>query len=78
MKKVKFNLREALGLGRMRGNDVGVGPGGYCVCPKCGKKIEHEFGTPCTEVKCPKCDISMVRQKKDIDKAKKDIDKINK
>lgn len=78
MGKQKFNLREALGLGRMRGNDVGVGPGGYCECPECGKKIKHKPGIPCTEVKCPKCDISMIRNEKDVDKAKKDLDKRNK
>ncbi|RPJ69973.1 MAG: hypothetical protein EHM20_15880, partial [Alphaproteobacteria bacterium] len=33
----------------------GAGTGGFCVCPGCGSKIEHQAGIPCTEVKCPKC-----------------------
>ncbi len=38
------------------------GPGGRCICPKCGHSIEHEPGRPCTTMSCPKCGIGMVRE----------------
>jgi cation diffusion facilitator family transporter len=38
------------------------GPGGYCVCPKCGYKISHQRGTPCSGLKCPNCHISLQRE----------------
>lgn len=40
---------------------IGAGPTGYCVCPKCGEKITHMAGTPCTSMKCPKCGVAMIR-----------------
>jgi cation diffusion facilitator family transporter len=39
----------------------GEGPGGYCVCPKCGYKIPHERGVPCSSSKCPKCTLNLKR-----------------
>ena len=39
----------------------GAGPGGNCVCLKCGHKAPHKRGTPCAETKCPKCGASMTR-----------------
>ena len=46
-----------------RGSWSGAGPGGDCVCPKCGAKVLHEAGTPCTFVECPECGAKMVREK---------------
>lgn len=40
----------------------GEGPGGKCVCEKCGYEIEHKRGVPCSEMKCPKCKISLKRK----------------
>ena len=37
--------------GRMR-NRVG---GFQCSCPKCGHKVDHQRGIPCSEKTCPKC-----------------------
>jgi predicted Fe-Mo cluster-binding NifX family protein len=37
------------------------GPGGFCVCPKCGAKKQHERGIPCSQVLCPACQSSMTR-----------------
>ena len=48
------------GLGRNQGG--AFGPGGYCVCAKCGEKIPHQQGTKCTDIKCPKCGHTMVRE----------------
>ena len=48
------------GRGRMSANQ-GAGTGGYCVCPKCGEKLPHQPGTPCSSVSCPKCGAKMIR-----------------
>ncbi len=40
----------------------GRGPDGDCVCEKCGYKISHEKGTPCSTLKCPTCKISLIRK----------------
>jgi predicted amidophosphoribosyltransferase len=39
-----------------------MGPGGNCVCPKCGKTVPHKVGTPCYEVMCPDCGSPLTRQ----------------
>jgi len=49
------------GPGRM-GGPKAAGPTGYCVCPRCGHKVPHVAGTPCTELTCPKCNTTMVRE----------------
>ena len=49
------------GRGR-RGGSKAAGPDGYCVCPKCGHKVDHLAGQPCYEQKCPKCGTQMVRE----------------
>jgi len=46
------------GRGRMGGSSLGVG--GECVCPKCGHRATQR-GTPCYEIKCPKCGSPMTR-----------------
>ncbi len=48
------------GQGRNRGGSFG--PGGYCVCAKCGEKAPHKQGVKCTEIKCPECGHTMVRE----------------
>jgi len=40
----------------------GKGPEGYCVCQKCGYKVKHERGIPCSTIKCPKCKINLARK----------------
>jgi NAD-dependent SIR2 family protein deacetylase len=39
-----------------------MGSGGYCVCPKCGKRAPHQAGTPCIETSCPSCGAKMLRE----------------
>ncbi|MBW2988629.1 cation diffusion facilitator family transporter [Candidatus Woesearchaeota archaeon] len=67
-----FKPRGMLGLGRGFGwqrrgihkpdeETEGKGPGGYCVCPKCGYKEEHKRGIPCSTLNCPKCNTRMTR-----------------
>ena len=51
------------GAGRGRMGSQSMGPGGFCVCPGCGTRLEHKQGVPCYEMKCPKCGIQMVREK---------------
>ena len=41
---------------------TGEGPGGDCICPKCGTKVAHKLGAPCYELKCPKCGAKMGRE----------------
>ncbi|MFC1863097.1 hypothetical protein ACFL1Z_04065 [Thermodesulfobacteriota bacterium] len=49
------------GKGGGMGGGRGLGPGGDCVCPGCGNSVPHKRGTPCFEVKCPKCGQYMNR-----------------
>jgi predicted RNA-binding Zn-ribbon protein involved in translation (DUF1610 family) len=64
--KDKKIIGEGKGLGRGGGHGRnkggGFGPGGFCVCAKCGEKIKHQQGVKCTDVKCPKCGHTMVRE----------------
>ncbi len=50
------------GQGRRGGNRPGAGPGGYCICPNCGYRVEHKVAQPCYQVKCPKCGTPMQRE----------------
>lgn len=56
----RFFRRKGGGIGRM-GGPMSAGPGGYCVCPKCGEKVSHERTEPCFTKKCPKCGTRMTR-----------------
>jgi len=40
---------------------TGQGPGGKCVCPKCGATSSHTIASPCNVRKCPKCGTTMTR-----------------
>ena len=51
--------------GRFRGKVEGAGdrgPGGFCVCPKCGYRVEHQPGIPCSTLTCPNCKIPLRRE----------------
>jgi len=39
-----------------------MGPDGFCICPKCGERIEHRKGVPCKKERCPECETKMVRE----------------
>ena len=41
---------------------AGQGPGGNCVCSKCGYKTLHKKGAPCSTLKCPNCNTSLKRE----------------
>jgi len=54
----------AAGGGRSQGQGGGpfaAGPGGNCICPKCGYKKPHIAGQPCNMICCPKCGTQMTR-----------------
>lgn len=46
---------------RGRGPGKRGGPGGYCVCPRCGHKEPHRAGRPCYQQRCPECNALMTR-----------------
>ena len=48
------------GRGRM-GGAYKAGPGGQCICPKCGATVTHTVGKPCTQEVCPSCGTPMRR-----------------
>lgn len=37
-------------------------PGSYCLCPKCGHKVEHQRGIPCSSLQCPNCKMNLERE----------------
>ncbi|MFZ6031187.1 MAG: hypothetical protein ACOYYS_26050 [Chloroflexota bacterium] len=49
------------GRGQGGGNRPGSGPGGNCVCPKCGKTVPHTVGQRCMDISCPNCGTRMVK-----------------
>lgn len=49
------------GMGRGGGPRAG-GPGGTCVCPKCGHEEPHAQGSPCAQQKCPQCGVALRRK----------------
>jgi cation diffusion facilitator family transporter len=68
----KHSLKEGFGWSR-RGQfkgDIegakGMGPGDYCICPKCGYTVEHKRGIPCKTLNCPTCDLQLTRKVKDL------------
>ena len=40
----------------------GRGPEGYCICPKCSYRVEHQPGVPCSSLICPNCKIHLKRE----------------
>jgi len=49
------------GGGRRRMGRKGLGPGKYCICPNCGRRLPHQAGIPCNSINCPACGARMVR-----------------
>ena len=43
------------------GGDKAAGPGGECICPKCGHTEAHATGNPCYRKRCPECGAPMTR-----------------
>ena len=44
------------------GDKPGSGPGGNCICPKCGHREPHVAGQRCLDRACPKCGTKMTRE----------------
>lgn len=57
-------LGKKMGKGGGQGRNKGgaFGPGGFCVCAKCGEKVPHKQGVKCTTISCPECGNTMVRE----------------
>jgi DNA-directed RNA polymerase subunit RPC12/RpoP len=63
MKKSGRKKEEASSvMGRGRNKGGAFGPGGSCICLKCGKILPHERGVKCTRIECPECGSKMVRE----------------
>jgi len=67
--KMVMSRGSGLGMGRGRGPGGGgrmggfaAGPGGNCICSKCGYKEPQIRGQPCMNKKCPKCGNPMTRE----------------
>ena len=56
--------RRGQGRGGGQGRNKGgaFGPGGYCVCTKCGARVLHQRGVKCTTLKCPDCGPTLIRE----------------
>ena len=50
------------GGGGGRNHGGGFGAGGQCICAGCGKKVPHQRGQKCTDLKCPDCGRTMIRE----------------
>jgi hypothetical protein len=50
------------GRGPGQGRGARMGGGGFCLCPKCGHREEHQPGVPCIQQRCPSCGSAMVRE----------------
>ncbi|WP_111707840.1 hypothetical protein [Lutibacter citreus] len=76
----KLNKNSGTGKGKGLGNGGGKGRNkgggysvnGYCICAKCGAKVQHQQGIKCTTIKCPKCGHTMIREELLNDKRSKD------
>jgi len=53
--------RQGVGRGS-QGGAFAAGPGGECVCTKCGATAPHAPGRPCSQQACPTCGSPMTRK----------------
>lgn len=68
--KMAIPRGRGLGMGRGRGfgsrgrmgGPLAAGPGGICVCPRCGYEEAQIRGQPCMNKRCPKCRTQMMRK----------------
>lgn len=60
--KLAYGLPADLHHGRRGYQAIGLGPEGFCLCPKCGFRQPHQPGVPCIKERCPKCGSALVRE----------------
>lgn len=58
---MRFNAKISK-AGRGLGGGTAEGPGGNCICLKCGYKTKHITGEQCYKKVCPKCGAKMTRE----------------
>lgn len=62
--RIEGGVYKMVGFGRGQGRMGGsaMGPGGTCVCTKCGHTVVHQRGIPCYQMKCEKCGSPIIRK----------------
>jgi predicted DNA-binding protein (UPF0251 family) len=57
---INGTLHETINIPKAQRN--AMGGLGFCFCPACGKKEEHEAGVPCKSLVCGNCQVNYVRE----------------
>ncbi len=52
-------MGRGMGGGYGRGGGRGMGGARECVCPRCGYRMSHTPGVPCSTMQCPRCGGAM-------------------
>jgi formate hydrogenlyase subunit 6/NADH:ubiquinone oxidoreductase subunit I len=52
---------------------TGASQFGVCSCPQCNYSVPHKRGVPCTTLRCPKCNIPLVRQAQPVNSNKQQV-----
>lgn len=69
-------MRQGRGQGRGYGNLKKWFTGSQvCVCPECGYAIPHVSGSPCRSLKCPFCQVPLVRNGRSQEKINNNSDR---
>ena len=57
----RFRNNNGIELGRGRNRNYNDDNEQYCKCPQCDYKIKHTRANPCYTIKCPNCNVNLIR-----------------